>query len=364
MQAFLKRHITSLVFAFVFTLLFTVNTGLKAQHNVFFCGERIPLEKTFVADKLMNIIRKQVPLVNMKSLRARADTYFPVVVKYLKLFNIPEDLKYLPIVESAFMASVRSHAGAHGFWQIMPGTGEQYGLIMNDAVDEREDIFKASEVGCKLLRFHYDFYKKRYQVGSWVLAAAAYNNGVGNIDKAIKRQGTDYFSMNLNPETAAYVYKIIAVKELFEYPEIYNKSFGYNVFAADKPVKAKTGGDENDAAFNKMQLEVSETESKSLEVVKPAKYVPAKIIGSYKKFKDGDLIKLELEQDMTTPLGFSKKGYTFSVPGWIIEGRVFVDLGYGHELTLCDMSLQKGIALQELKGKKPGVMLRNTGYSD
>lgn len=363
MPVLIRKGIAKSFPVLLFFLLLMFNRA-TAQHSVFFCGERIPLEKSFVADKLMNVIRKQVPLVNMKSLRARTETYFPIVVKYLKLFNIPEDLKYLPIVESAFMASVRSHAGAHGFWQIMPATAAQYGMIMNDVVDEREDIFKASEVGCKLLRFHYDFYKKRYQVGSWVLAAAAYNNGIGNIDKAIKRQGTDYFSMNLNPETAAYVYKIIAVKELFEYPEIYIKNFGYNVFATDKPVKVKPGGDENDAAFSKIQLDVSETEAKSLEVVKPAKYIPAKIIGSYKKFKDGNLVKIELEQDMTTPLGFSKKGYTFSVPGWIIDDRVFVDLGYGHELTLCDMGLQKGIALSELKGKKTGVMLRNTGYSD
>lgn len=362
MLAGIKKHIS--ICTIVLSIVLLTSNKLTAQHSVFFCGERIPLEKSFVADKLMNIIRKQVPLVNMKALRARSEAYFPIVVKYLKLFNIPEDLKYLPIVESGFMSSVSSRVGAHGYWQIMPRTGEQYGLIMNDVTDERENIYKASEVGCKLLRFHYDFYKKRYQIGSWVLAAAAYNNGVGNIDKAIKKQGTDYFTMNLNTETANYVYKIIAVKELFEYPEIYNKSFGYNVFATDKPVKAKIGGDENDAAFTTMQLDVSETETKSLEVVKPAKYVPAKVIGTYKKFKDGNLVKIELEQDMTTPLGFSKKGYTFSVPGWIIDDRVFVDLGYGHDLTLCDMGLQKGIALSDLKAKKPSVMLRNTGYND
>lgn len=337
--------------------------NLSAQHSVYFCGERIPVERSFVAEKLMNVIRKQVPLVNMPALRKRVMTYFPTVEKFLRLFGIPEDLKYLPIVESAFMASIRSSAGAHGFWQIMPETAKQYGMIMNSVTDEREDINKASEVGCKLLKFHYDFYKKRYNVGSWSLAAAAYNNGVGNIDKAIKRQGTDYFSMQLNPETAVYVYKIIAVKELFEYPEIYMKNFGYNVFATTAPKKVKDDGDDNDDAFKKIELEVSE--NKSLDrAPKPAKYVPAHIVGKYKKFKDGNLVKLELDQDMTTPLGYSRKGYSFSVPGWVIDGRVYMDLGYGHDVTLYDLDLQKGIPLDELKGSKVNVLLKNTGYSD
>lgn len=340
-------------------------TAMAQEHSVYFCGERIPVERSFVADKLMNIIRKQVPLVNLPALRKRAQLYFPIAEKYLRLFGIPEDLKYLPIVESGFMATVRSAAGAHGFWQIMPATARQYGMVMNEVIDEREDINKASEVGCKLLKFHYDFYKKRYGVASWTLSAAAYNNGIGNIDKAIRKQGTDYFSMQLNPETAAYVYKIIAVKELFEYPEIYMKSFGYNVFSATAPKKIKKGGDENDEAFRQIDLQVSSQENKSLEEKpKPPRYVVAHISGSHKKFKDGDLIKIVVDQDMTTNLGYSRKGYTFSVPGWIIDDRVFMDLGYGHSLTLFDTDLKKGIALEDLKKKNVNVMLKNTGYQE
>ncbi len=362
----MKQKTNSVIYSGVLLLLWLFSgSRVDAQHNVYFCGERIPVEKTFVAEKLMNVIRKQVPLVNMPALRKRANTYFPIAEMFLRKFGIPEDLKYLPIVESAFMATVRSSAGAHGFWQIMPGTAREYGLVMNDVIDEREDIYKASEVGCKLLRFHYDFYKKNYKIGSWVLAAAAYNNGVGNIDKAIRKQGTDYFSMQLNPETAVYVYKIIAIKELFEYPEIYMKNFGYNVFSTEAPKKVKAGGGDDDAAFRNIDVQVSQVENRSLEEKqKPPKYIPARIVGDYKKFKDGNLVKIVLDQDMTTPLGFSRKGYSFSVQGWLIDGRVYMDLGYGHYVTLYDNELKKGISLEELKGKRINVFLRNTGYSE
>ena len=337
-----------------------------AQHDIYFCGERIPADKEFVADKLMDVIRKQVPLVNLPSLRKRAELYFPIVENSLRTFGLPQDLKYLPIVESAFVGTARSRVGAHGFWQIMPKTAEYYGLVMNPSTDEREDINKASEVGCKLLRDNYSYLKKNYQVASWSLAAAAYNTGIGNMVKAVKKQGNDYFAMQLNPETAVYVYKIIAVKELFEYPELYMKSFGYNIFTSNSSKKIKPGGDENDDDFKKLQLQVSiNAKNPFVEKTKPPRYISAHIEGKYKKIKDGDLVKIVLDEDLGTNAGVSRKGYNFSVQGWIIDGRVYFDLGYGHDLTLCDTDLKKGVTLNELKkNKKLNILLRNTGYTD
>ncbi|MBC7829314.1 MAG: lytic transglycosylase domain-containing protein [Chitinophagaceae bacterium] len=349
----------------LFIAFFTLSGNTDPQHNVYFCGDRIPVDREFVRDKLMNVIRRQVPVVNLPTLRKRADMYFPIVEKFLLKYGIPEDLKYLPIVESGFISNATSRVGAHGFWQIMPKTGVQYGLVMNDVTDERTDIYKASEVGCKLLRDNYNYIKKFHGVASWSLAAAAYNFGIGNITKTMKKQGSDYFAMQLNPETALYVYKIIAVKELFEYPELYMKNFGYNVFSTAAPKKMKEGGDDSDAAFAKINLEVSTQENKSLE--KPArapKYLVAHIEGKHKDFKDGNLIKIVLDEDLTTGLGFSRKGYSFSVQGWIINDRVYMDLGYGHEITLFDANLKKGIELNELKSKRVNILLKNTGYSD
>jgi membrane-bound lytic murein transglycosylase D len=349
----------------LFIAFFTLSGNADPQHNVYFCGDRVPVDREFVRERLMNVIRKQVPVVNLPALRKRADMYFPIVEKYLLKYGIPQDLKYLPIVESGFIGHATSRVGAHGFWQIMPKIGKAYGLIIDSSKDERTDIHKASEVGCKLLRDNYNYIKKNYDISSWSLAAAAYNNGIGIISKKMNQQGNDYFAMQLNPETAVYVYKIIAVKELFEYPELYMKNFGYNVFSTvpSKPVKA--GGDDSDAAFKKIDLEVSKRENQSLEKpVKPPKYVVAHIEGKHKDFKDGNLVKIVLDEDLTTSLGFSRKGYSFSVQGWIINDRVFVDLGYGHEVTLYDANLKKGVPLTELKNKRVNLLLKNTGYAD
>src|SRR6188768_1363988 len=115
--------------------LLVAPSGICSAHEIIFCGEVIPVNKDFVANKLMNVIRNQIPNVNLPSLRQRALTYFPYVSSMLKKAGIPEDFKYLPIVESGFMV-LTSRVGARGFWQIMPGTAKEYGLLMNASVDE------------------------------------------------------------------------------------------------------------------------------------------------------------------------------------------------------------------------------------
>ncbi|OJU26901.1 MAG: hypothetical protein BGN92_05220 [Sphingobacteriales bacterium 41-5] len=182
----------------------------------------------------------------------------------------------------------------------------------------------------------------------------------------IRTQGSDYFSMQLNPETALYVYKIIAIKELFEYPEIYMKSFGYNVFSSnvkkqDKPVNTK------DEEVGTIEVDIKlDKASKFEEEIKVPKYIEAEIIGKYKDFDDGRFVKIKLIEPLVTLAGFSQKGLEFSIPGWIIDDRVFFDLGYGRNVTLCDKNLNKGILLNDLKkvGKKGfPVLLKNSDYS-
>lgn len=239
-------------------------------HDITFCGEKIPVSNNFVAEKLMDVIRKQIPGVNLPQLRKRVLVYFPIVEHYLRETNLPEDFKYLAIVESGFLNQT-SKAGAGGFWQFMPPVAREYGLTVTDEIDERNDIHKSTLAACKHLANYYLTIRKKYNISSWVLTAAAYNVGIGRIFKAVDKQGNDYFSMKLNPETAVYVYKIIAVKELFEYPELYMKNFGYNVFSSSSKSSEKNQQEVKPdlSAFDTMTVKVNENDGQHPESLPP-----------------------------------------------------------------------------------------------
>lgn len=349
-------------------------------HEIVFCGERIPVHNNFVAEKLMNIIRRQIPMVNLRDLRKRVEENFPVVEYYLKGTKLPMDFKYLAIVESGFLNNAVSTAGARGFWQLMPNTAKDWGLVMTSNYDERDDIYRSTLAACKELARCYNFLKKQYGISSWVLTAAAYNIGIGRMNTAIGKQGTtDYFSMTLNDETAAYVYKIIAVKELFEYPELYMNDFGYNIFSSITQNKTQQNNAQADVAvFKSMQVNVDvkdgkypdeiivkeQPKMKKGEVVIDESersqyyYLSATIQGKYKKFEDGSLVAIKLLEDLQVRGTFNRKGNVLQGKGWIIGDRVFIDLGYGtHDVSLVDARGQKGVALSELKNKE-GVLLK------
>jgi len=335
----------------------------------------------------MDVIRRQVPNVNLPSLRNRARQYFPVVEYYLRETGLPQDFKYLAIVESGFQ-NLTSKVGAGGFWQLMPKTAAGLGLTVSASIDEREDIYKSTYAACRLLASYYKQIKSTYGIYSWVLTAAAYNIGIGNMTKAINKQGNDYFSMNLNPETAMYVYKIIAVKELFEYPELYMQSFGYNIFSAQKSSpRTNTENITNDTSiFQTLQVNVSEndgTHPAEINVKQPVnneylnnttetiiepdvqkfQYITAYVDGKYKKFTDGEIISFELNEDLKLKGSYTRQGNKIMGKGWLIDDRVFVDLGYGdHGVILLDaMDAKKGLALSSLKNKQPVLLKVGAG---
>ncbi|MBL7702117.1 MAG: lytic transglycosylase domain-containing protein [Ferruginibacter sp.] len=336
-------------------------------HEIIFCGERIPVGDKFVSDKLMNIIKKQINYVNVPSLRQRVNQYMSQVEYYLHETNIPEDFKYLAIVESGFK-NATSSAGAAGFWQLMPETARELGLVVNGIVDERNDFNKSTYAACKVLANYYLYIRKQFGISSWVLTAAAYNNGIGNIQNAIKKQGTNYFQMQLNEETAAYVYKIIAVKELFQYPELYMNDFGYNIFTTatksniknqDVPDKLNIGGmtvkvDEADGVhpvnLNRKLSPVKKTDLSKI------KFVAAQLQGKYKKFKDGELVSIILQEDLQVFNRFHGKGTIIQGRGWIIDDRVQIDLGFNHNVILLDLKNEKGIAIKDLKNKEKVIL--------
>ena len=149
--------------------------------------------------------------------------YFPLIEDALAKYNIPLELKYLAIVESALNPTAISRAGAAGLWQFMPGTGKMYGLDITSYQDERFDPIKETEAACKYLRFLYNTF------GDWNLALAAYNSGPGNVNKAIRRANgkKDFWAIKqyLPKETQGYVPAFIAVNYIMNY------STEHNIFA-------------------------------------------------------------------------------------------------------------------------------------
>jgi membrane-bound lytic murein transglycosylase D len=143
--------------------------------------------------------------------------YFPLFEEHLDNYDIPLEMKYLAIVESALNPRARSKVGATGLWQFMYGTGKMYKLDVSSYVDERSDPIKSTEAACKYLSKLYDIF------GDWDLALAAYNSGPGNVNKAIRRSGgyKNYWNIrrNLPRETAGYVPAFLATMYLFEYAE-------------------------------------------------------------------------------------------------------------------------------------------------
>ena len=141
--------------------------------------------------------------------------YFPLFENALESYQIPLELKYLPIIESALNPSATSRVGAAGLWQFMPATGKQYGLEITSLIDERRDPIKGTYAAAHLLKDLYDIF------GDWTLAIASYNCGPANVSKAIKRAGgvTDYWKIYpyLPAETRGYVPAFIAANYIMTY---------------------------------------------------------------------------------------------------------------------------------------------------
>ena len=182
-----------------------------------FCGERVPLELYHVYERmdremLVNVYWQS----NIMLLMKRANRFFPVIEPILAEQGLPDDFKYLALAESGFTLNV-SPAGAAGFWQFLKGTGQQYGLEVNNEVDERYHLEKATVAAAKYLKSNYEKFDN-----SWTLSAAAYNTGENNIRRHIENQQvTDYYSMHLPEETSRYLFRILALKTIFEDPVFY-----------------------------------------------------------------------------------------------------------------------------------------------
>jgi len=181
------------------------------------CNERVPMDKWDVWERLdaefLSFLadEKQVFLWLKRSGR-----YFPLIEEELANAGLPDDLKYVTIVESALKASATSSAGAAGFWQFIETTGEEYGLEQNAWLDNRRDLYTSTRAAIKYLKNLYDIFH------DWPLALAGYNAGEGRVLNAMRNQGVhNYFQLELPRETERYVFRILAAKIILSDPKKY-----------------------------------------------------------------------------------------------------------------------------------------------
>ncbi|HLT33294.1 MAG TPA: lytic transglycosylase domain-containing protein [Aquaticitalea sp.] len=198
--------------------------AIQIPEKLDFAGEEVPLHDPDVYERmdrelLVNTYWQSNGLLMFK----RAHKYFPIIEPILKKYGIPDDFKYLAVIESG-LVNVVSPAGARGVWQIMPATAKENGLEVNDNVDERYHLAKSTEIACKYLL------KSKQALGTWTLAAAAYNAGNTGIGNRLKDQEvTNYYDLLLGEETGRYIFRIIALKEILNHP----KTYGFNFNPSD-----------------------------------------------------------------------------------------------------------------------------------
>ena len=194
--------------------------ALKLPSNLDFSGEAVPLDQPDIRERLdKELLVNTYWQSNMILLLKRANKYFPTIEPILEEEGVPDDFKYLAVIESA-LENVRSPKGAKGFWQIMPGTAKEYGLEVNLNVDERYHIEKSTRVACTYLK------KAKERLGSWTLAAASYNRGMNGTERLLSNQlSENYYDLLLNSETSRYVFRILAVKEIMSNPSAYGFIF-------------------------------------------------------------------------------------------------------------------------------------------
>lgn len=194
--------------------------ALPLPEKMDFAGEPVPLKNPDIRERMdRELLVNTYWQSNGFLLFKRANKYFPLIEPLLKKYGLPDDFKYLAVAESG-LEYTSSPVGASGIWHFMKGTGLEYGLEINDYVDERYNLDKATMVAAEYLK------KSKEKFGSWTMAAASYNAGVGGMNKQINRQKeTSYYDLLLNDETSRYVFRILALKEIMTHPQQYGFNY-------------------------------------------------------------------------------------------------------------------------------------------
>jgi len=218
-------------------------TAMFFPESVDFAGEIAPLQITDVRERLD---RELLINANLDATTAliikRANRAFPIIEPILKQYNVPDDFKYLAVIESGLINAVSS-AGARGVWQFMPDTAKEKGMEVNEIVDERYHLEKSTEAACKYLL------AAKEKFGTWTMAAASYNGGMNGLSKKIEEQKvTDYYDLGLTEETSRYVFRILALKEIMKQPAKY----GFSIYSSDLYAPIPTKSVEVDSTINNL----------------------------------------------------------------------------------------------------------------
>lgn len=208
-----------LFFVGIFLLGLFVNAKIKNDfpEKIDFAGEEAPLHITDVRERMdRELVVNEFMHGSTILILKRANKAFPVIEPILAKYNVPDDFKYLAVIESSLTNAVSS-AGARGVWQFMPLTAKEKGLEVSETVDERYHLEKSTEAACKYL------ISAKERFGSWTMAAASYNGGMNGLQTQIDFQGVNnYYDLLLNDETSRYVFRILALKEIMKNPAKYN----------------------------------------------------------------------------------------------------------------------------------------------
>lgn len=194
--------------------------SLLFPEKIDFAGEAVPMH---IADVRERFDREMIINTNLHSTTTlvikRANRAFPIIEPILKQYGVPEDFKYLAVIESGLVNAV-SPAGARGVWQFMEQTAKERGMEVNTMVDERYHLEKSTEAACKYLL------EAKKKFGNWTLAAAAYNAGMAGISRHMSNQLVeDYYDLHLTEETSRYVFRILALKEIMQNRHQYGFDF-------------------------------------------------------------------------------------------------------------------------------------------
>ena len=188
----------------------------NVHNEISFAGDTISFKDLDLKERMdRELVINNFWHSNTIMMMKRSNRWLPVIKEIFKDEGIPIDLVYISVIESG-LKNVTSPSGAKGFWQFMESTAKEHGLIINEQIDERYHVEKSTRAACQYLRNAHN------KFGSWVLAAASYNLGIYGVADNLERQRVNnYFDLSLNPETARYIFRIMAVKLVFENPNNY-----------------------------------------------------------------------------------------------------------------------------------------------
>jgi hypothetical protein len=190
--------------------------GVIVPRDLKFADEKVPVSDFTVTESMeRELILNTYFQSQTIMMHKRANRWLPFISSILKKNGVPDDFKYIALIESNLTNSI-SPKGAAGFWQFIESSGKQYGLEMSDEIDERYNLEKSTEAACK-------YFKDSYKIfGSWTLAAASYNLGMDGLKNQLEKQkANSYYDLALNEETARYIFRILSVKEIIVNPQKY-----------------------------------------------------------------------------------------------------------------------------------------------